>query len=171
MYRLLILKMWVLNSIFLIISVDFASAKIMNPDAGLPNEPGTKIIKLSKINKGSSVQLNFRLKLPSTQSLNKGAPSFVAVYEKTTNGSWIETKKINLNKAALFLGTNEIEFSENINLNNEASEVAVYSTIYHCGSDHKTPCYIQGFKGKTLRTFKQVNSGRKLDFHIAGWMN
>lgn len=91
--------------------------------------------------------------------------------KKKSNGRWEESKKINLSTIPAFQGSNTIEFSEWIRLNQLDSDIAVYSTIYHCGSDHKTPCYIQGFKGKTQRSLKATKNDSPIDFQITGWMN
>lgn len=146
----------------LLFLVGFASAT----DSGLPNEPDQTRVKLQKIAAGNEMQLNFQLALPQTQELNKGAPSFVAVYEKQKGSSeWQETSKIDLNK--MFHIGNGLEFSKLIQLKSPDSEIAVHATIFHCGADHKTACFIQGFQGVTSRA---PGSAHAIPFHIKGVM-
>jgi len=137
------------------------------PDDGLPYEPDTTIVKLNKISKGASIKLEFILTLPATQKLNKGASSSLAVYEKRKKEKkWIQTEQWDLNTVASF--DDQLHFTKNIQLQHPDSEVAVFSTIFHCGKKAKTACYIQGFKGIASRSSAQAPS--TIPFYIEGKM-
>ncbi len=136
-------------------------------DKGLPFEADTTKIQLNKIAQGTQVQLDFQMTLPSTQKLNKGAPSFVGVYERTKKSDWKEIQRIDLNQ--FYSLSDELHFSKNITLEHADSEVAVHSTIFHCGKAQKTACYIQGFLGKAKRQSKMAQNPH-LKFFIEGKM-
>ncbi len=149
----------------LIVTSNLGLAKTAQ-EKGLPYEPDTTEIRINKIPNGKQMTLEFDLQLPSTQGLNKGAPSFIGIYEKEKNSNWRETVRLSLNDQFAFL--DQIHFLKTIGLRSDSSEIAVFSTIYHCGKDHKTACYIQGFKGKTNRSPKAKSD--KLAFYIQGTM-
>lgn len=150
-----------LFSIFLISSTGFCK------ELGLPHEPDTTVIKLRKIPQTKSIILDYNLLLPETQQLNKAAGSFVAVYEKKKGQAWTETQKISLSD--LFNIGSGMHFSKPIQLRYSDSQVAIFSTIFHCGKDHKTACYIQGFQGITTRTSAKAEVAA-VDFAIEGKM-
>jgi hypothetical protein len=136
-------------------------------DDGLPIEPDTTLVNLNKIAQGPTINLDLILTLPATQNLNKGAPSFVAVFEKRKNEKkWTQTQRLDLNSVLIF--GDQLHFTKNISLQFSDSEVAVFSTIFHCGKDHKTACYIQGFKGTTSRSL--ASDSTRVPFYIEGKM-
>jgi hypothetical protein len=133
---------------------------------GLPFESDLTRVTLPKVGIGHRLELNYALKIPDTQKLNHGAPSNVTVFEKAKGEkTWTATKEINLNEKS-FVGSG-IKFREVIDLKSDDSEIAVHSTVYHCGrKDTKVPCYIQGFQGfpKRVKNAKSNN----VHFNVVG---
>lgn len=145
----------------MILSILISFAFAGNPEKGLPFEPDTTHIKMTQIKLGNSVILDFLLNLPSTEKLNRGAGSYVGVYERTKGANWVQTEKIDLN-TVLQIG-DTVRFSKKVELVSKDSEVAVFATILHCGKAPRTPCFIQGFQGITARA---KTSNQTLPFHI-----
>jgi hypothetical protein len=144
-----------------------AEAAKLKKEKGLPYEPDTTAVKLEKLPQENTINLNFHLGLPKTQKLNRAAPSFVGVYEREKGSKeWTETARFDLNEIATF--TDDLDMDKMIQLRSPTSEVAIHSTVFHCGKEPKTACYIQGFRGIASRTTKKVSS--TVPFYIEGQM-
>ena len=120
----------------------FASA------ASLPSEPGQRKVDLPTASTGRSLKINFSAVLPPTQKLNPAAPSYYAVYEKH-GADWKESKRAKLANLVAF--GDVIEVNDNVDFESPDSEIAIHTTLYHCGKDNKSACYIQGFQARTTR--------------------
>jgi hypothetical protein len=145
-----------------------SSFSASHAEKGLPDEPDTTKVELAPITQGQDLTLNFHLGLPTTQKLNQGAPSFVGVYEKIGSSEWTETARIDLNK--FFAMGNGLDFTQNVQLRSPISKVAVHSTIFHCGKDRKSACFIQGFQGIAKRAPTTAKTSKTLPFYIEGQM-
>jgi len=139
-----------------------------NSEKGLPYEPDTTKVEIAPIAQGQNLTLNFHLGLPKTQKLNPGAPSFVGVYEKTGSSEWTETARFDLNK--FFAMSDGLDFTQNVQLRSPNSKVAVHSTVFHCGKDRKSACFIQGFQGIAKRAPATAKTSKTLPFYIEGQM-
>lgn len=124
----------------------------------LPLEADTRYITLPDAKSGKRLRVAFNLSLPATQKLNPYAHSFFAVYERRGNG-WDRIKNIKL--ATKFSIGDTVDFDEDLDLNRNDSDIALHSTIYHCGKDNKSACYIQAFQGVAKRS---ANGQRQLKF-------
>lgn len=158
--------------IFFVLSFNFTTVaktnnKILDIDEGLPKEADLYLVKLPDLPNTNKIRVQYHLTLPSTQKLNPGAPSFLAVYERhLPDQKWELTEKMNL-KNQIWSGQ-DLQLSQSFQLKSENSEVAVYSTVIHCGKDGKTPCFIQGFKGKAKRKKDMRISRNQIPFYIEG---
>lgn len=121
---------------------------------GLPFEANNFRLKFDPIGRGQAITLGFVLELPPTQKMPTGAPAYVSVHEKL-KGEWQQVAKFNL-KDFFFFG-DSLSFSRPIVFAEVNSEIAVHATIYHCGKNKKTPCYIQGYQG-TAKRKKEASS-------------
>jgi hypothetical protein len=154
-------------SVIFICAFQFALAKSLKKEKGLPYEPDTTNVKLEKLSLGIDITLNFHLGLPKTQKLNRAAPSFVGVFEREKGSKeWKETTRFDLNEIATF--TDDLDFEKVVQLRSPTSEVAIHSTVFHCGKEPKSMCYIQGFRGIASRTTQKVSS--TVPFYIEGQM-
>ena len=134
---------------------------------GLPFETDLTKVKVGEIGIGHRLLLRFHMSIPDTQKLNRGAPSNVSIFEKQTNSNqWVETKRFNLNGVGALLS--DYAFNEAVELNFADSEVAIHTTIYHCGRiETKIPCFIQGFQGFAKRNAKTKNEN--VNFDVKGF--
>lgn len=114
----------------------------------LPQEPGQRVVQVGPIAPGKKVRLSFSAVLPATQKLNPAAPSYLAVYEKS-GSDWTELKRVKL--AGLVQFGDSIEVNEALTAAKDDSDIAVHTTLYHCGKTNETACYIQGFQGIAKR--------------------
>lgn len=138
-----------LASIFLVASL--CSASLRAEADPLPSEPDQRKVEIVPGATGRQLNVDFALFVPQGQKLNPGAPSFFAVYEKIGMGNdWKRVKEIKLNN--VFALGNKIQLRERIEFSREDSEIALHATVFHCGLDGKTACYIQGFQGSTKRS-------------------
>ena len=129
-------------------------------DKGLPREPDTTEVKIEKLASSKDLILDFSVVLPPGQKLG-GSSSFVAVYERKNREDWTETQRFRVQNAfGLF---KDIRLREKVALRSPDSEIAVHSTIYHCGE--KKGCFIQGFQGTTGR---KAGASAAIPFHIQG---
>lgn len=166
--RLYSLKGFAFVSAFnILLSANVGLSKI-DKDDGLPFEPNTKIVKIGHIPLGNVMNLEYVLSLPKTQKLNSAAPSAIEIYEKLSHQKWSLTSRIDLNEV---LNVNdEIQVSRTLNLRYPDSEVTIFSTIYHCGKNKNTACYIQGFKASTSRAKASQKASNTVPFYISGTM-
>ncbi len=111
----------------------------------LPHEMDTRKVSLPMAAQGHQLEIDFSLILPPTQKL--GPYTSYAVYEKD-GGTWHKIKEILINP--LFLSGSRVRSVESVTFKSQDSEIAIHSTIYHCGK--KTACYIQAFQGTTKRS-------------------
>lgn len=128
--------------------------------SGLPHETANYRLNVQPIAKAKDITLSFVLDLPETQKMPNGAPAFVAVFEKI-KGEWKEAARFSLRE--FFFFGDALSFSRSVHFSSEDSEVAVSATIYHCGKDHKTPCYIQSYQGLVKR---RTQAGPRLSFEV-----
>lgn len=156
-----------------IVFIHLSWAKVAQEE-GLPWEPDTTLIKNSNIAIGKQITLDFFMSLPASQKLNKGTNSFVGIYEKVNKQKWTQTYMQSLDvlpmksygSASQTAENDELEFSQKINLKNPDSEIAVYATVYHCGKDGKSTCYIQAFLSKIKRDKKLSPNAMYVPFLI-----
>lgn len=116
--------------------------------AKLPQEPGQRTVEVGTIAPGKKVRVSFSAVLPATQKLNPAAPSYLAIYEKS-GAEWTELKRVKL--AGLVHFGDTIEVNEAVHSAKDDSEIAIHTTLYHCGKTNETACYIQGFQGIAKR--------------------
>lgn len=126
----------------------------------LPSESNTQTVHLQTAQTGKSIQVNFSVLLPPTQKLNQRAPSSFAVYER--NGAdWRLAKEFKL--AERFSLGDSVDVRENVELQSPDSELTLHATVYHCGKDGTTACFIQSFQGKAARS---PAGSPRLDFTV-----
>ncbi len=134
---------------------------------GLPFEQDTTEVKIKPVTRTKDVLLEMRLELPKTQDLNRGAPSEVGIYEKNDDEkTWSLSEKISLNSFPKI--DDMIFFRRNFSLRSEKSNVAIVATVFHCGVDHKSPCYIQGYRGFVNRNSQSKR--HEIEFAIKAHM-
>lgn len=105
-----------------------------------------KQMTVSKVGQGGNLVINVDIAMPGGQKLNKGAGSFLRVYEKTGQQSWHLVQKINLNDRELIPGMAS-KVTSHLNLLSKDSEIALDATVYHCSIEKgKGPCYIDHFQ-------------------------
>jgi hypothetical protein len=142
----------------LALSVFLISNSVLGKIKGLPWVADTTTLLIKPIARSQYIDIDFRLSVPKNNKL--GAGSFISVYEKVNRSEWSETKRFELED--LLSLQSEILFTKKVELKSDVSDLAIHSTIYHCG---KTGCYIQAFQGVTKRS---MTGGTLVPFHITG---